>query len=38
MPVWGPMLESMDTAANEPNMRALRISNLNRYLQSLQEK
>ena len=38
MPVWGPMLESMDMAANEPNMRALRISNLNRYLQSLQEK
>jgi len=38
MPVWGPMLGSVDTAANEPNVRALRISNLNQYLQSLQEK
>jgi mono/diheme cytochrome c family protein len=38
MPVWGPMLGSVDTATNESNVRALRISNLDRYLQSLQEK
>ena len=38
MPVWGPMLGTVDTAANEASQRALRISNLSRYLQSLQEK
>jgi mono/diheme cytochrome c family protein len=38
MPVWGPMLGSVDAAANDSNVRALRISNLSRYLESLQEK
>jgi mono/diheme cytochrome c family protein len=38
MPVWGPMLGSVDTATNDANVRALRISNLSRYLQTLQEK
>ena len=38
MPVWGPMLGSVDTATNDANVRAVRISNLSRYLQSLQEK
>jgi mono/diheme cytochrome c family protein len=38
MPVWGPMLGSVDTATNDANVRALRISNLSHYLQSLQEK
>ena len=38
MPVWGPMLGSVDTATNDANVRALRISNLSRYLQSLQQK
>src|ERR1039458_2371713 len=28
MPVWGPMLGNMDTTGAEPNVRALRISNL----------
>ncbi|MGB8031896.1 MAG: c-type cytochrome [Terracidiphilus sp.] len=36
MPVWGPMLGKMDTTNAESNVRALRISNLSRYLQSLQ--
>ncbi|MGD0348113.1 MAG: c-type cytochrome [Terracidiphilus sp.] len=38
MPEWGPMLGSVDTATNDANVRALRISNLSRYLQSLQQK
>jgi len=38
MPAWGPMLGSVDTATNDANVRALRISNLSRYLQSLQQK
>ena len=38
MPVWGPMLGNMDTTGAEPNVRALRISNLSRYLQTLQAK
>jgi mono/diheme cytochrome c family protein len=38
MPVWGPMLGSVDSAPSEANVRALRINNLSRYLQSLQEK
>jgi mono/diheme cytochrome c family protein len=38
MPLWGPMLGSVDTATNDANVRSLRISNLSRYLQSLQEK
>jgi len=36
MPVWGPVLTRMDISAPQPEMRALRVSNLNRYLQSLQ--
>jgi mono/diheme cytochrome c family protein len=38
MPVWGPMLGSVNTATDEASVRALRISNLSRYLQTLQEK
>jgi mono/diheme cytochrome c family protein len=38
MPVWGPMLGSVDSPPSEANVRALRISNLSRYLQTLQEK
>ena len=38
MPMWGPVLGSANSAPSEPNMRALRISNLSRYLQTLQEK
>ena len=38
MPVWGPVLSGMDKTNAEPNVKALRISNLNRYLQTLQAK
>ncbi len=38
MPMWGPVLGSVNSAPSEPNVRALRISNLSRYLQTLQEK
>ena len=38
MPVWGPMLGWVDSPSSEANVRALRISNLSRYLQTLQEK
>ncbi len=38
MPMWGPVLGSANSAPSEPNVRALRISNLSRYLQTLQEK
>ncbi len=38
MPVWGPTLGSVDSPPSEANVRALRISNLSRYLQTLQEK
>ena len=38
MPMWGPVLGSVNSAPSEPNVSALRISNLSRYLQTLQEK
>jgi hypothetical protein len=38
MPVWGPVLSGMDATNTEPNVKALRISNLSLYLQSLQAK
>lgn len=38
MPLWGPALGSVDSAPSENDVRALRISNLSRYLQTLQEK
>jgi len=38
MPVWGPVLGSMDSSPSEANERVLRINNLSRYLQTLQEK
>jgi mono/diheme cytochrome c family protein len=38
MPVWGTVLTRMDVGVPEPEMRALRVSNLNRYIQSLQVK
>ena len=36
MPVWGPILGKMDQA--DSNQRAMRISNLRRYIESLQIK
>jgi mono/diheme cytochrome c family protein len=36
MPVWGPVFGSMNQTA--PELRALRVSNLSRYLESLQAK
>jgi mono/diheme cytochrome c family protein len=38
MPVWGPMLGHMDATNTENNVSLLRISNLSRYLQTLQAK
>ncbi len=38
MPTWGPVLGSVQSAPSESNVRALRISNLSRYLKTLQEK
>jgi len=38
MPVWGSVLTRMDVGAPQPEMKALRVSNLNRYLQLLQAK
>ena len=38
MPMWGPVLGSVNSTPSEPNVRALRISNLSSYLQTLQEK
>lgn len=38
MPIWGPMFETVGSAPSESDVRALRISNLSRYLQTLQEK
>jgi mono/diheme cytochrome c family protein len=36
MPVWGPVLGGMNQTA--PELRTLRVSNLSRYLESLQAK
>jgi mono/diheme cytochrome c family protein len=36
MPVWGPILSNMDRAAANSNVKELRISNLSRYVKSLQ--
>jgi mono/diheme cytochrome c family protein len=36
MPVWGPVLGSMNQST--PQVRALRVSNLSRYLETLQAK
>jgi mono/diheme cytochrome c family protein len=38
MPVWGPVLSKMDPSNPNLNMKALRISNLSRYLESIQQK
>ena len=38
MPVWGPILSELDTAYPGQNMGMVRIVNLNRYLESIQEK
>lgn len=38
MPVWGPLFRNMDRAELPTDMRALRISNLSEYLQTLQAK
>jgi mono/diheme cytochrome c family protein len=38
MPVWGPVLSKMDVSVPEQSMRQLRVSNLTRYIESMQEK
>jgi mono/diheme cytochrome c family protein len=38
MPVWGPMLGNMDASVSQSDMKTLRISNLSRYLESIQAK
>jgi mono/diheme cytochrome c family protein len=38
MPVWGPILSGMEKTYSEPNLQALRISNLIQYLETLQSK
>ena len=38
MPVWGPVFRSMDSAELPLDFKALRISNLSGYLQTLQTK
>ena len=38
MPVWGPLLGGLDRTSSEQSLRALRISNLSRYLKTLQSK
>jgi len=38
MPVWGPMLSSMNSNDSQNDMTTLRISNLSDYLKSLQAK
>jgi mono/diheme cytochrome c family protein len=38
MPVWGPVLDKMDPNGNGPNVGVLRISNLGKYLESIQAK
>jgi mono/diheme cytochrome c family protein len=38
MPVWGPMLGKMDDKNGQSEMRMLRISNLNHYIESMQVK
>jgi len=38
MPVWGPVFGKMDRDSIDTNSRALRISNLSRFLETLQAK
>ncbi len=38
MPVWGPVLGKMDPGSTQSEMKSLRISNLTRYLESIQAK
>lgn len=38
MPVWGPVLGKMDPSNSQSEMKSLRISNLTRYLESIQAK
>lgn len=38
MPVWGPVLGKMDVSVPEQGLRQLRVSNLIRYIESMQEK
>jgi mono/diheme cytochrome c family protein len=38
MPVWGPVLGAIDRVTDEQNVRALRINNLSRYLETLQAR
>jgi len=38
MPVWGPVLSRMDSAYTQNDVKALRISNLTHYLESMQAK
>jgi mono/diheme cytochrome c family protein len=38
MPIWGPIFQSMSSTASETSGPSMRISNLNRYLETLQVK
>ena len=38
MPVWGPILSSMDPQGASPETKALRVKNLEAYVESLQVK
>lgn len=38
MPVWGPVFGKMDATYPQPDVRALRINNLSRYVETLQAK
>ena len=38
MPVWGPVFSNMDPTNTQKDVIALRVSNLTRYLDSLQVK
>lgn len=38
MPIWGTVFNKMDTSPTQQDLRALRISNLNRYLETIQAK
>jgi mono/diheme cytochrome c family protein len=38
MPVWGPVLSKLDSSSTQRDMMELRISNLSRYIESLQQK
>jgi len=38
MPIWGTVFNAMETSSSQQDLRALRISNLDRYLEAIQAK